>query len=283
MPALLFLFCILEFNLKPFFMKKITFLALLGAFSMNAQTYCTINPDFEGVEEITSVGFGSTTFTNTNSSSIYVDLTSTIASVSVEQSYNLTVKGNTNGPYENEFVAYIDWNHNGTLNDDGEVYYIGLIEDSDGEDTKFVSTNITIPANALTGNTRIRIMKVYTDVAYDWILNYDPCYVSIEDIYFDEILGSYGQVIDFTLNVSSLNRDAFDKNTFVVYPNPASTILNIDTSETVDAVSVFNIQGQMVLENKGNEKINVEHLAAGTYFIKIDSGKLSQTKKFVKI
>ena len=265
-------------------MKKITFLALLFACSLNAQTYCTISEDYEDIEEITSVAFGTTTITNSSTDLIYIDKISTLANVTVGDSYNLTVKGNTNGNYDNEFIAYIDWNHNGILDDTGEVFYIGLITDSTGDDTKSASTSITIPATALAGNTRIRIMKVWTDSDPDFTyeLNYDPCWISANDVFFEEIVGSYGQALDFTLNVSTLNRDAFDKNAVVIYPNPTSAILNIDTDKSIDGVSIFNLQGQLMLESKNSNKINVQSLATGTYFLKIISENLSQVKKFVK-
>ena len=188
-------------------MKKITLLALLFVCGItNAQTYCSINPDYVDVEEITSVNFGGTPMTNTNITSILVDFTSTVINVNKNQVYSLVVKGNSYGDFDNEYVAYIDWDHNGVLNNAGEVFYIGLITDSTGYDAKTASTNITVPVSALTGNTRIRIVKVYTDQSADYILNQDPCYISTEDVFFGSpgiIEGSYGQALDFTLNVSA--------------------------------------------------------------------------------
>lgn len=266
-------------------MKKITFLALLLAGSLNAQTYCTISTDYEDIEEITSVAFGTTTITSSNTTSIYVDKTTTIANVTQGQSYSLTVKGNSHGSYENEYVAYIDWNHNGILDDSGEVFYIGLIYASTGTDTKSATTTIVVPTTAIAGNTRIRIVKVYTDSDPDYGLdfNYDPCSISVVDILFEEVGPSYGQALDFTLNVSSLNRDAFAKDAFVVYPNPVSDILKIDTIESIDGISVYNLQGQLILESKNTNQLNVQSLASGHYLVKINSGNLSEVKKFVKI
>ena len=266
-------------------MKKITFLALFIVGSLNAQTYCTISEDYEGVEEITSVTFGTTTIVNTDATSIYVDKIATISEVMQSQEYTIAVKGNSNGAFDNEYVAYIDWNHNGILNDAGEVFYIGLINGSTGADTKSATRMITVPASAALGNTRIRIMKVYTDISDDYILNLDPCSISVEDVYFGpsgDFAGSYGQALDFSLNVSALGSNSFDKNAFVIYPNPVSAILNIESNESVDSILVYNLQGQLVLENKNSKQINVQSLASGQYLLKISSGDLSQVKKFVK-
>lgn len=267
-------------------MKKITILLLMLTGALNAQTYCSISSDYAGVEPITSLTFGTTSIVNTNATSIYIDKVSTVAEVSNSQQYVLTVKGDSQGPFDNEYVAYVDWNHNGTLNDAGEVFYIGLINDSNGTDTKSATTTITIPASAAIGNTRIRIMKVFTDTMDDYILNLDPCYISVEDVYsgpVGDFGGSYGQALDFTLNVSSLNRDAFAKDAFVVYPNPVSDVLKIDTIESIDGISVYNLQGQLILESKNTNQLNVQSLASGHYLVKINSGNLSEVKKFVKI
>src|SRR5690554_3957103 len=114
--------------------------------------YCEINSDYYDVEEITSVVFGDdTTITNTNDTDILVDFTSTIADVEQGETYTITVKGYTGGGYDNEYVAFIDWNQNGILDDAGEVYYIGLIYDSTGYDNKTAFTDINVPSTAITG------------------------------------------------------------------------------------------------------------------------------------
>src|SRR5690606_25562793 len=146
--------------------------------------YCEINSDYYGVEEITSVVFGDdTTITNTNATDILIDFTSIVANVEHGETYTITVEGYTGGGYDNEYVAFIDWNQNGVLDDAGEVYYIGLIYNSTGYDNKTAFTDISVPLTALTGETRIRITKTYTDQFYDEYLNIDPCYISIN--YYD--------------------------------------------------------------------------------------------------
>lgn len=267
-------------------MKKFTLLALLFACSLNAQTYCPISEDYAGIYEITLVSFGTTTMTNANASSIYINNIATVANVTAGESYTITVKGKTwDGPepeFEDEYVAYIDWNHNGTLNDAGEIFYIGLIENSTGTDAASASNSIIIPAEALAGNTRIRIMKINTSVFHNYGYYYDPCAIYAEDLLLGGTVPSFGQGLDFTLNVTTLNREAFDKNSFIIYPNPVSSVLNIKAEQNIDAVLVYNLQGQLVLESKNTDKIDVESLAAGQYLIKIGSGELLQVKKFVK-
>ena len=69
-------------------------------------------------------------------------------------------------------------------------------------------------------------------------------------------------------------------NTLSVYPNPASSTLRITSGEKMQAVSVLDISGRvLVTQNVGSKQttIDVSHLARGIYFIRV--GK--QLVKFV--
>jgi len=105
------------------------FLILLSsplAFAQFPAPYCTV--DGYGVEEITKIEFDGLEITNTNDTSFLVNHTAEVAEVVAGQTYTLTVQGNTYGD-ENDFYAFIDWNHNGFLDDAGEIYYIGRLDD----------------------------------------------------------------------------------------------------------------------------------------------------------
>jgi len=117
-----------------------------------------------------------------------------ITHVNKEQSYDIKLFGNTNGPYEAKFAVYFDWNQNGSFNDAGEVYLIdNPLTDSNGKDDKFVSQSITIPASALLGNTRMRVKKIYNDNAADVGTLNDPC-----------ASARYSQAEEYTVNVGNL-------------------------------------------------------------------------------
>jgi len=72
--------------------------------------------------------------------------------------------------------------------------------------------------------------------------------------------------------------------TFVVYPNPASNILFVQTlratSLPAETYRITNLMGQTVLSGNitsENQQINIEKLPAGIYFISVNE----QTVKFV--
>jgi hypothetical protein len=74
---------------------------------------------------------------------------------------------------------------------------------------------------------------------------------------------------------------------FTLYPNPAQSVLNISSKESIEvqSISVYNTLGQLVLVIPNAEKvskIDVSSLTSGNYFIKINSDKGTSNTRFVK-
>ncbi|MGQ0826970.1 MAG: T9SS type A sorting domain-containing protein [Bacteroidota bacterium] len=77
----------------------------------------------------------------------------------------------------------------------------------------------------------------------------------------------------------------------IIYPNPAQDFLFIEgalsSSERLE-ISIVNILGQTIIKkqldvnNKFSERVNVESLQAGVYFVEISSGQSITKNKFVK-
>lgn len=92
----------------------------------------------------------------------------------------------------------------------------------------------------------------------------------IDDIFFEDgIVGT----------------EDFAANSFSVYPNPVSDILNIQTKKAVDQVTVYDILGKAVLSATPgiiSPKINMGNLSSGVYMVKVTIGKTSKTVKVVK-
>jgi hypothetical protein len=68
---------------------------------------------------------------------------------------------------------------------------------------------------------------------------------------------------------------------FIIYPNPASSILNIETKEQTQ-ISIVNVLGDMISKQTifGLSKIDVSNLTSGIYFIQ--DSKSGQAIKFIK-
>jgi len=75
------------------------------------------------------------------------------------------------------------------------------------------------------------------------------------------------------------------RDKLIVAPNPASHILSyqFEDIESIQSVQVFNIQGQLVLENITiDNQISVESLSSGIYLLQLDIGNQKIRKKFIK-
>ena len=80
------------------------------------------------------------------------------------------------------------------------------------------------------------------------------------------------------------------KNQISLFPNPATDILNITSSETISSVEIVKTLGQVVLQmdiNGESAVCDVENLPSGVYVVKIRSLRQAQgadvaQMKFVK-
>jgi len=82
-----------------------------------------------------------------------------------------------------------------------------------------------------------------------------------------------------------LGVNELDKSKLKVYPNPTTDMLFVEYYETIDFIEVYNLLGQRVGETKSsaNEvQKDLQHLASGTYMLKITSGENSTLIKVVK-
>lgn len=66
-----------------------------------------------------------------------------------------------------------------------------------------------------------------------------------------------------------------------IYPNPASSILNIDTQETINTIEVFNLLGKKVITSN-SKTVHINSLSKGIYMLKLTNGNSVATKKFIK-
>lgn len=72
------------------------------------------------------------------------------------------------------------------------------------------------------------------------------------------------------------------KNEFNVYPNPTNGLLNIDYNKNIDKLTVYDLSGKMMLQNKNTKQIDVSNLTPGTYLIEVVNQNKPSVKLFVK-
>ena len=92
-----------------------------------------------------------------------------------------------------------------------------------------------------------------------------------------------------TFAISSvLGNEQFKVDKLAVYPNPTSSLLNINTnnSDTISAVQILDLNGRQVynksFSNVADAQINVNDLSTGLYLINITTGDKTITRKFMK-
>src|SRR5690606_37444772 len=132
--------------------------------------YCTVGFS-SSIEPITYVSFAE--IDNTSSpivggSPALEDFTAQTASVELESSYPIEIKGNTDGNWTSKIVVYIDWNQDGVFDNatgSNEMYTFPDIVNSTGQDAISSQGSITVPATAMLGNTRMRVIKKFSTVA----------------------------------------------------------------------------------------------------------------------
>ncbi|WP_299064710.1 T9SS type A sorting domain-containing protein [uncultured Polaribacter sp.] len=87
----------------------------------------------------------------------------------------------------------------------------------------------------------------------------------------------------YNYNEATVSLDDFNSIDFSVYPNPTSSVLNIDDRNfTIKNVSIFNVIGKKIVTSTKN-KINLENLNKGVYILRVESNTGSiATKRIVK-
>ncbi|WOD45100.1 reprolysin-like metallopeptidase [Hwangdonia lutea] len=205
----------------------------------------------------------------------YSDYTSISTNVNRNSSYNLTVNVNTAGAYTTLTRVWIDWNRDCEFDDITEAYDLGTANNDPNGPTSNSALSITIPNDAVLGNT---IMRISTK--WDGEGNPMACENSFD-----------GEVEDYTLNVqASLAVEEFGFENFMVYPNPNKgefTIkLNSSLSRNVK-VEVYDLRGRTIYKSTYkeagdfNEKVNLIHVQSGMYILTVSDGLRKSTKKII--
>ncbi|WP_046759261.1 InlB B-repeat-containing protein [Kordia jejudonensis] len=68
---------------------------------------------------------------------------------------------------------------------------------------------------------------------------------------------------------------------FTIYPNPTKATLNIQTTENIQTVTIFDMTGKQILKTN-QTTINVRKLQSGMYILQVTSNQKNSTKRFIK-
>lgn len=236
-------------------------------------TYCSSAGSDASREWIKKVAIGSISNLS-NSNGGYADFSSQVTTISKGTATTLTLTPGFSATRKLYWKVFIDFNNNGAFTDSGEEVYSVF-------SSATLTPQITIPASAVNGNIRMRII-----VSYNSITSSCGTY-------------NYGETEDYTLNVSGgtakfkQSESIEETNTaMVIYPNPAVDILKIDfeLAENTDIqVSIYDLNASLIktINAKGDlgqnsVEVNVSDLKAGQYLLSIKRGdEVVKRSKFI--
>ena len=82
-----------------------------------------------------------------------------------------------------------------------------------------------------------------------------------------------------------LSVNEFDTSSIKLYPNPATSVLNIEASMMIEKVTVYNILGQEVISKSPNAELvllDVSKLQSGIYIVKTSINGNVSSSRFIK-
>lgn len=94
--------------------------------------------------------------------------------------------------------------------------------------------------------------------------------------------GKFGSQATYMIDVSGVGVEDFTLET-TIYPNPATDLININTTDNVQRVEIFNMQGQLVKVETGEvASVSVKELANGFYTLKLTTDNGTSMHKIIK-
>jgi Concanavalin A-like lectin/glucanases superfamily/Secretion system C-terminal sorting domain/Ig-like domain CHU_C associated len=90
--------------------------------------------------------------------------------------------------------------------------------------------------------------------------------------------------LNFNVNcILGLDNAIINNSSFIIMPNPNNGVFTINSTIEIDgSIELINELGQVVYKNRMNglsQQLNVQHLAAGVYHLKVSNGNGIQTKR----
>ena len=195
-----------------------------------------------------------------------------------------------------DHTSWILYDSYSILDDDGSEYGYGqiiFVEDSNSGGTINTTTSATV-VNFDTTNSPNMVLRQGTNTGYtiasDWVAaskgggsgpqwQFSGTGGRVQPDAFggwDDLYLYYGKV---NPTAQTLSISDFSSNGISAYPNPTEGMVHISGKESVDAIRVFNISGQLIKEVTNANLIDISSQRSGLYMIEIeDEGKTSVAK-----
>ncbi len=255
----------------------------LSAQITDPSPYCVAS--FDGGEffiprTITEVKFAS--MTNTSGSTqfnaphyVYYN-NITAPEVTKGQSYTLTVQ-TAQDETIHYLAAFIDFNGNNQFELPSEMILSQTIVD--GSISNPATITVNIPANAISGTTRMRVIA-FLDDEYTWSQN-DPSYVACTA--YDGGFIDNGETEDYNINItggSTVGTSTIIASEFRISPNPAKDIIKITDAMKGATIEIISMDGRRLLytESIQTNTLDISDLPSGTALIRITTNEQVTTQ-----
>ena len=96
----------------------------------------------------------------------------------------------------------------------------------------------------------------------------------------DWVFYSFKSIID---SETSIDIDKNNYTIFSIHLNPASKVININTSEKRFQIDIYDLLGNNLLSHSNTKEIEISKLPSGLYFIRLTNNRISESFKFYKI
>ncbi|WP_299671829.1 reprolysin-like metallopeptidase [uncultured Polaribacter sp.] len=255
----------------------------ISSFRTLIPQYCTstFTHDAGGSEHITNVTFNTINNSSENDKiDGYEDFTTISTTVKQGDIYQLQISLDTGG-FQDRCFVFIDWNQDLVFDMYTERYDLGVKT----EDLATAIYDISIPEDAVLGNTRMRVV-----IEYD-----DPENGAGEGACDTMHKTEWGETEDYTIQVkenratASFETVAFEK--FKLYPNPSNGKIQLTfkkQNQNPISIKLFTIHGQLIATKNYahasiifNQELNFKNIPTGFYFLRIQNGEIQAIKKLL--
>lgn len=234
--------------------------------------------DLSGNTAVTSLGFYRTGLRTlnvagcTNLTSLYFNWNNYINSINLSNCYSITDLSFR----DNSAISGLDTddliNLESLTFDNSSVPSLDLHNNTNLTSLSFSDSGISNLDLRNGNNTNLDLFINYTNL---------DC-ISVDDVNY--AMNNWPDVFDtvvYSTDCSVLNIDDFQVKNLKLYPNPSSNYLQISGLQQNVTYSIYNIHGKNISSGTllPQEKISINTLDSGLYFLRIDSGN---NFKFIK-
>lgn len=171
----------------------------------------------------------------------------------------------------NPTSAQLSWTENGTA----AAWEVTLIPDF------YIGSDLPLNGTFVTGNSAL-----FTDLppAYGCYAFFVRSWCSPTDVSPWMAIGSLGCSSNVYNYLATLSNERYSPNTneFQIFPNPATTNVQIKSTSKIRNIRIFDALGKLMVAQQNIDDVNVENLEKGIYFIEASTENGVVYKKLVK-